>query len=600
LRYLTILALLIAGGSLQKVLANDPLTGFPDADPNSGKFITVTKGEQTLGEVSVGQHTFNVSIRVRAAATPQGNTWMLKIFDGDVGGFFDTPSSGGDTILYELFPDPNIVGNTAGTPIFTVASTALSDNGWDSFPITQTNAALNATTGDYFYHLVATWTTNNVAQEQNLFKIAAEGQPFLLKGSTIGFQGVAGPLQPSNINYDGKFVFLIGVPASTTRIDLYDGDADRADDTDDPNSPPGIAHPDFATCLANTNTPGCPNSSINPFPPFQTPMINNLGTGTNPQGANPGSPADDAPSTAYGFTRSPSIFYTVTAPGGAWTATNDNPSGNREWELFRINTAPDGTEDVVEPSLPPGGYTWTWQGVDAFNNFFVHSDYILVPCPGGVCPPPPCPLDQVCDPPPPGCVSSIQSDFNGTSIPKNNSVWFNSVMKVSGQGSTPFTIHVTAQSAVSSAFNVPLPNANITFANVATATTTFDAGTNTWNTTVPLSYTGNVFISGAMLPLPNGLPGGLNPVTWTGSFSKPSSVKVDWQWAAAAYNTLLSTTGIGVKSVDSNSLDATYKNSDHAGTPESVKSLMGNGGARGGGGSNFTGSYSGTGHACVN
>jgi len=36
-----------------------------------------------------------------------------------------------------------------------------------------------------------------------------------------------------------------------------------------------------------------------------------------------------------------------------------------------------------------------------------------------------------------------------------------------------------------------------------------------------------------------------------------------------------------------------YKNSDHAGTPESVRQFLVSG-ARGGGGSNFTGSYSGT------
>jgi hypothetical protein len=197
--------------------------------------------------------------------------------------------------------------------------------------------------------------------------------------------------------------------------------------------------------------------------------------------------------------------------------------------------------------------------------------------------------------------SAIVSDFNGTSIPAGRSVWFNSVMKVSNQGAGPTTIHVTQQTAVSPKFNVALPDANITFTAAATkATTTYDVGTNTWNTTVPLNYTGNVFISGAMLPLPAGLSGGTKPVTWTATFSHPSGVKIDWQWAAAAYVGIFSSdlSTVGVKSVDSNTLDATYHNSDHAGTPESVKSLV-IGGARGGGGSNFTGSYSGTGHVCI-
>ena len=49
---------------------------------------------------------------------------------------------------------------------------------------------------------------------------------------------------------------------------------------------------------------------------------------------------------------------------------------------------------------------------------------------------------------------------------------------------------------------------------------------------------------------------------------------------------------LGVKPVDASDLSS-YQNSDHAGTPESFKSFV-TGGACGGGGSNYTGSYSGT------
>jgi len=41
-----------------------------------------------------------------------------------------------------------------------------------------------------------------------------------------------------------------------------------------------------------------------------------------------------------------------------------------------------------------------------------------------------------------------------------------------------------------------------------------------------------------------------------------------------------------------------YKNSDHAGTPENFKTFV-VGGATGGGGSNFTGSYSATGSCAL-
>jgi hypothetical protein len=50
---------------------------------------------------------------------------------------------------------------------------------------------------------------------------------------------------------------------------------------------------------------------------------------------------------------------------------------------------------------------------------------------------------------------------------------------------------------------------------------------------------------------------------------------------------------LGVKPTDDNDASI-YHNSDHAGTPENFKPFV-IGGARGGGGSNYTGSYSGTG-----
>jgi hypothetical protein len=51
-------------------------------------------------------------------------------------------------------------------------------------------------------------------------------------------------------------------------------------------------------------------------------------------------------------------------------------------------------------------------------------------------------------------------------------------------------------------------------------------------------------------------------------------------------------TQVGAKPVDANNLSI-YHNSDHAGTPENFKNCV-TGGARGGGGSNWTGSYSAT------
>jgi hypothetical protein len=87
---------------------------------------------------------------------------------------------------------------------------------------------------------------------------------------------------------------------------------------------------------------------------------------------------------------------------------------------------------------------------------------------------------------------------------------------------------------------------------------------------------------------------GVKAADWCARFAvdKPGVV-VQWQWAAAVYSQFSNDpNALGVKPVDGNVANA-YHNSDHAGTPENFKPYV-NGGARGGGGSNWTGSYSGT------
>jgi beta-glucanase (GH16 family) len=151
--------------------------------------------------------------------------------------------------------------------------------------------------------------------------------------------------------------------------------------------------------------------------------------------------------------------------------------------------------------------------------------------------------------------------------------------------------------AAGNPYHLVVPNAEITFSPTATlATTAFNTATNTWETTLPSSgLAGNDWLTGLAFQVPVDLPGGINPVTWSGTFSSDTTgLTIHWQWAAAIY-TVFSTDYnlLGVKPVDDN-MASIYLNSDHAGTPENYKTFV-IGGARGGGGSNFTGSYSGTG-----
>jgi hypothetical protein len=213
-------------------------------------------------------------------------------------------------------------------------------------------------------------------------------------------------------------------------------------------------------------------------------------------------------------------------------------------------------------------------------------------------------------------VSAITSSFNGTAIAPGSTIWFNSTLKVSGLGSTPVTIHVNDATITSPQFSVEVPDAAVTFDPSATqASTAFDTATNTWVTTVPVSQSqgglgglfgflggilnpaanlGNTFVAGAALSAPDGLPGGISPVTWSANFTTDTAgVSVTWQWEAAVYSQFSSDyNALGVKPVDSNTLSQ-YKNSDRAGTPENFKSFV-VAGARGNGGTNYTGSASST------
>jgi hypothetical protein len=203
-------------------------------------------------------------------------------------------------------------------------------------------------------------------------------------------------------------------------------------------------------------------------------------------------------------------------------------------------------------------------------------------------------------------ISSIESNFNGTSIAGGDTIWFSSVFAPpSGTVTTPFTIflknstvHITGQG-----FDQTLnaPNAAITFdPSASQAVTSFNAATNTWNTTLPTSHlSGNALLDGFGFQVPaGGLPGGINSVTWTADFSATKPLSLNWQWGAAVYTRFSADNlALGLKPVDDGSVSI-YKISDHAGTPENFKSFV-TGGARGGGGSNFTGSYSATGSVDV-
>ena len=198
------------------------------------------------------------------------------------------------------------------------------------------------------------------------------------------------------------------------------------------------------------------------------------------------------------------------------------------------------------------------------------------------------------------CPSTISSNFNGTSVPPGRYVWFNShLTSVSGGDETyPLVICLTEQKitvttkAGEKTFDVP--DAKIIIDPCATEPATtfqFDdfVGEYCWITTIP-QKSDEIFMSGFTWQVtpddPD--PKGANPVRWTGNFcSNQSGVTVKWQWGAAVYlNFDLSNDALGVLPIHKTL---------HAGTPTvfaSPRNCVG--GARGGGASNFTGSWSAT------
>jgi len=198
---------------------------------------------------------------------------------------------------------------------------------------------------------------------------------------------------------------------------------------------------------------------------------------------------------------------------------------------------------------------------------------------------------------PPG-TSTISFSFDGQKISAGNNIWFTNVMTVGAIGSSPVTVFVRSASiqftASGKTYTLPVPDGDLVFSSsVTTASTSFDSVHNLWTTYVPAGYGNPAFLSGLGFSVPaGGLPGGISPVSWTGSFcSDNPSASLVWKWAAAVYTTFSSNyNALGVKS--DAAATSKYNNSDPAGTPESYKSNVVAGAT--GNGSNFVGGYSGT------
>jgi len=179
--------------------------------------------------------------------------------------------------------------------------------------------------------------------------------------------------------------------------------------------------------------------------------------------------------------------------------------------------------------------------------------------------------------------------------------WVHAQFKPTGvPTTTSSTVQFTGVSFVLNGLSYPMPDGFVNFDPdaLATSTTTFSGtpGTSSarWTTTInPNFISDENFFVGAAIPVDPAIAGGGQATIRFTTQTDDTDLSFSWQWSAAVYTYWPSDWNQAM-------IQAYHGNGRHADTPNNTqvqKSLIQ--GPRGGGGSNFTGSWSATGHgAC--
>jgi hypothetical protein len=204
---------------------------------------------------------------------------------------------------------------------------------------------------------------------------------------------------------------------------------------------------------------------------------------------------------------------------------------------------------------------------------------------------------------------------NGSNV-ANEIVWFNShLVKLGGTiPNSDFTVYVQNGRITFGTSTFSVPNAMITFtASASCASTSFDTVSNTWITTIPLSAASTadeIFAAGLAYQLPPNFAQNINNVSWSATiYSTAPGIQVSWQYGISNWLTQKNGTSFPVLAdgtPDYNGMminpahnaplcNPNYNSGDHAGAPEFTgRGAVLTGGGSGGGGSNWTGSWSST------
>ncbi len=399
-RRVVLTVILAAAGASCRLAALEDFHCFPTCSEVDGKMLSLAgAGLATLGGDSI-------SLRLISA----GSGFRLEVFDGDTGAgdppHWDrvAPAEAGRTRLhFQLLADPRGDGSRLlemGPPCQLLPEQEMPDNEWFGVRV-EDAAQARAEPGSgcpeerYCYRLEVRLTRPEGASESN-FKLRTTAELVLDPGA-FSFVGALrsladaavlyprfelGELEPTR--YDGRWDFRLQVERPLASLSVWDGDFDFGSwdcsrrDRPDPDT---CAAPAPA-CLPNTLA-GFQGETVPPWAVGTAARGDGeaLGaadgfpcrpTGAPPDDGNPGRlvpPLPACPSAAGSghcfWTRLPSVTYRLETPVGIFQ--NPNPSGNQEWEQFRLETRGEVPADYYVPRLPAGEYRLRVEGLDASN-----------------------------------------------------------------------------------------------------------------------------------------------------------------------------------------------------------------------------------------
>lgn len=203
-------------------------------------------------------------------------------------------------------------------------------------------------------------------------------------------------------------------------------------------------------------------------------------------------------------------------------------------------------------------------------------------------------LPTACVLPPSGtAIGGSPVSWNGFTAPAGSVVWINAHLDAKNVPTNSITtVDFTGVTLVVNTTSYALPNGQVVFNPAVSTPTTVVNADGSWTTTVNPTFSNDIFFDGQAIPVDSNLEnGGHGNTGSTLSFSTNSSdstLQFQWQWSAAVYTSWPGNANANIEPVHADK---------QAGAPlnTAVEATLIQG-PRGGGGSNFTGSWSGTGH----